>query len=150
MANKWNTSVSGKSHRAVSLVNVEAADAENNVWIMKKTCPMQLETRHVMVVNSPAKSSTDTPTGGLVISSPHVPASGWKWAQELPVLWDFLGHPYRVTADEDCSTHIHISKATRWMLDDLRMVSKAMIYFEPRFEAVLPLKRRDNEYARSI
>jgi hypothetical protein len=76
-----------------------------------------------------------------------MPNSSWRSA--VQGTWKFLEENYRVTADETCSTHVHMSIAGNYSAHQLKRLAQAIIYFEPAFEALLPRDRRGNEYARS-
>ncbi|POS70590.1 hypothetical protein DHEL01_v211019 [Diaporthe helianthi] len=71
------------------------------------------------------------------------------WRQHVQSLWRFLDSDYKVTADETCSTHVHVSKAEGYTSEQLKRLAQAVIHFEPAFEALVPPERRKNEYARS-
>jgi hypothetical protein len=74
---------------------------------------------------------------------------GSEWRQHIRAAWRFLNENYMVTGNNNCSTHVHISRAEGYSLEDLKRVAQAVIHFEPVFEALLPASRRGNEYARS-
>lgn len=56
---------------------------------------------------------------------------------------------YKISANESCGTHVHLSRVGGYSLDDLKSVCQSIIHFEPAFEAILPNDRLSNEYARS-
>lgn len=64
-------------------------------------------------------------------------------------MWEFLTAEYRVTADEECSTHVHLSLTGGYTLTQLKRLAQAVVYFEPAVERIVPETRRNNEYARS-
>lgn len=64
-------------------------------------------------------------------------------------MWHFLSINYRVSANESCGTHVHLSRAGGYTLIDLKKVCQSIIHFEPAFEAILPKDRLSNVYARS-
>lgn len=64
-------------------------------------------------------------------------------------MWRFITTNYRVTANSSCGTHVHLSRAGGFTLDELKRVCQCIIHFEPAFEGILPRDRLSNEYARS-
>lgn len=64
-------------------------------------------------------------------------------------MWDFLTANYHITANSSCGTHVHVSRANGYSVEDLKRICSCIIHFEPAFEALLPIDRQSNEYARS-
>jgi Putative amidoligase enzyme len=88
--------------------------------------------------------------GGLELRTPILdvfPHSQWR--SHVRECWDFLERYYRVTGDERCGTHIHISLVPNFDLTELKRIACAIIQFEPAFEALMPSHRRGNAYATS-
>ena len=53
-------------------------------------------------------------------------------------------------SDTSCGTHLHVSPGgSEWTLDQVRNVSRSILYFEEAFDALLPLERRWNRQCRS-
>ena len=71
------------------------------------------------------------------------------WRQHIDTMWLFISTNYRVSANESCGTHVHLSRAGGYTLADLKKVCQCIIHFEPAFEGILPKDRLSNEYARS-
>ncbi|KAL7924402.1 putative amidoligase enzyme domain-containing protein [Trichoderma austrokoningii] len=87
---------------------------------------------------------------GLECISPIFRAhQGSTWREHIVFLWDFLQAYYHVDANSSCGTHVHLSRAGGYELDDLKKICSSIIHFEPAFEALLPKDRRSNIYARS-
>ena len=89
--------------------------------------------------------------GGLEFASPILRyefASLWR-----PNLrWHFQTiHNYaEIMSDASCGTHLHLSPGgSRWTLDQVRNVSRSILYFEETFEGLLPPERRGNRQCRS-
>ncbi|KAF2966741.1 hypothetical protein GQX73_g6834 [Xylaria multiplex] len=76
-----------------------------------------------------------------------MPNSSWRAA--IQKTWGFLEENYKVTADETCSTHVHMSIVGDYSVIQVKRLAQAIIHFEPAFEALLPRDQRGNEYARS-
>lgn len=74
---------------------------------------------------------------------------GSNWRADVEAAWQFLRTHYLVTADENCSTHVHLSLAKGYSPLQLKRFAQAVIHFEPAVEALVPVDRRGNEYARS-
>ncbi|RGP58024.1 hypothetical protein FSPOR_11936 [Fusarium sporotrichioides] len=71
------------------------------------------------------------------------------WRQHIDTMWRFITTNYRVSANASCGTHVHLSRAGGFTLDELKRVCQCIIHFEPAFEGILPRDRLSNEYARS-
>ena len=55
-----------------------------------------------------------------------------------------------IISDASCGTHLHVSPGgSEWTLDQVRNVSRSILYFEEAFEALLPSERRGNRQCRS-
>ena len=53
-------------------------------------------------------------------------------------------------SDITCGTHVHVSPGDReWTLEEVKNVSRSILYFEEAFEALLPPERRGNRECRS-
>lgn len=53
-------------------------------------------------------------------------------------------------SDVTCGTHIHVSPGdSNWTLDQVKNVSRSILYFEEAFEVLLPPERRGNRECRS-
>ncbi|CAG1979937.1 unnamed protein product [Fusarium graminearum] len=72
-----------------------------------------------------------------------------SWRQHIDTMWRFITTNYRVTANSSCGTHVHLSRAGGFTLDELKRVYQCIIHFEPAFEGIMPRDRLSNEYARS-
>ena len=53
-------------------------------------------------------------------------------------------------SDASCGTHLHVSPGgSEWTLDQVRNISRSVLYFEEAFEALLPPERQWNRHCRS-
>lgn len=53
-------------------------------------------------------------------------------------------------SDVTCGTHVHVSPGdSEWTLDQVKNVSRSILYFEEAFEVLLPPERRGNRECRS-
>ena len=53
-------------------------------------------------------------------------------------------------SDASCGTHLHVSPGgSKWTLDQVRNVSRSILYFEEAFDALLPSERHGNRQCRS-
>ncbi|OBS22823.1 hypothetical protein FPOA_09148 [Fusarium poae] len=71
------------------------------------------------------------------------------WREHIDTMWRFITTNYRVSANSSCGTHVHLSRAGGFTLDELKRVCQCIIHFELAFEGILPRDRLSNEYARS-
>jgi Putative amidoligase enzyme len=69
------------------------------------------------------------------------------WREQVKETWTYLSRCYRITEDNSCGTHIHISMVPNYSLTELKHIASAVIQFEPAFEALMPDHRRGNAYA---
>ncbi|KAK0732465.1 putative amidoligase enzyme-domain-containing protein [Apiosordaria backusii] len=74
---------------------------------------------------------------------------GSAWRREVQKMWEFIDANYVVLDNRNCSTHVHLSRAEPWTVEQIKRLAQAIIHFEPAFEAMVPPARRNNEYARS-
>lgn len=55
-----------------------------------------------------------------------------------------------IISDITCGTHVHVSPGdSKWTLEQVKNVSRSVIYFEEAFEVLLPPERRGNRECRS-
>ena len=76
-------------------------------------------------------------------------SSGSKWRNHVEVTWRYLQQNYKITATPKCGTHIHISLAPTYQVEEIRRIAISVLYFEPAFEALVPNDRRRNRYVKS-
>ena len=67
----------------------------------------------------------------------------------MEATWTYLTNHYEITANDNCSTHIHISLDPALSLLEVKRIAQAVIHFEPAFEALVPPARRENDYVKS-
>ncbi|KAL9055947.1 MAG: hypothetical protein Q9162_003243 [Coniocarpon cinnabarinum] len=63
--------------------------------------------------------------------------------------WHFMQLRYLVSGNDECSTHVHVSMQQSYEFDGLKRVAKAILHFEPAFEALLSDSRRGHAWCRS-
>ena len=71
------------------------------------------------------------------------------WRDNVLATWSYLVQNYVVSSNHECATHIHISLAPQYDLDQVKRIASASLYFETSFEALMPEDRRGNEWAQS-
>lgn len=54
-----------------------------------------------------------------------------------------------ITTNDTCGFHVHFARINGWTIELLKPLCRAILFFEPAFEAILPSHRRGNEYAKS-
>ena len=74
---------------------------------------------------------------------------GSRWREDVEATWKYLKNQYHVTANDRCSTHIHISLDPFYTAPEIKRIAQACIHFEPAFEALVPKTRRQNSYVKS-
>ena len=89
--------------------------------------------------------------GGLEFASPilrYEPESSWR--QGLKSHFRLIKSYAKIMSDITCGTHVHVSPGDReWTLEEVKNVSRSILYFEEAFEALLPQDRRGNRECRS-
>ncbi|EJT76841.1 hypothetical protein GGTG_06755 [Gaeumannomyces tritici R3-111a-1] len=78
---------------------------------------------------------------GLELVSPVYP-SDWTWAADLDVIFSVLHSSFTVVESGNCSTHVHVSTYPPLEADELATLGKAILYFEPALDALVPKGRR--------
>lgn len=91
--------------------------------------------------------------GGLEMKSPifvAYPASPWR--SRLLETWRYLQNNYKITGNEECGTHFHISVEGGYAFEELKQIAMAALYFEPAFDALVPLHRTGGKcrYAQNL
>jgi Putative amidoligase enzyme len=90
-------------------------------------------------------------TGGLELVSPilyAVPGSNWR--ESVYAIWQQIQENCRITANQTCGTHIHVSlQSPDFSIEEVRRVMRAIIHFEPAFEVLVPWHRRGNYFTKS-
>ncbi|KAL8713432.1 MAG: hypothetical protein Q9225_006786 [Loekoesia sp. 1 TL-2023] len=87
----------------------------------------------------------------LEVVSPKIVADR-DWVQAIDSFWSvILGH-FELRRDTSCGFHIHISSVRgSYSLDQLRMMAKAVIFWEPATKRCTPTSRHDRflDYCKS-
>ncbi|EZG04336.1 hypothetical protein H106_05987 [Trichophyton rubrum CBS 735.88] len=80
-------------------------------------------------------------------SSPVMYHSNPLWRRSAGSVFKHLRTLASLQVNHSCGFHVHISKQERpWTLEDLKRVSRAILYFESSMELVVPEHRRGNNY----
>ena len=89
--------------------------------------------------------------GGLEFASPIIryePESSWR--QGLKSHFRIIMGYAKIMSDITCGTHVHVSPGdSEWTLEEVKNVSRSILYFEEAFEVLLPPDRRGNRECRS-
>jgi len=66
-------------------------------------------------------------------------------------MWDCVNVLCAVDTNRTCATHVHVSPGlgVPWKTEELKSIACAIIHFEDAFQVLLPIERRQNEYAKS-
>ncbi|KAF2745040.1 hypothetical protein M011DRAFT_155896 [Sporormia fimetaria CBS 119925] len=74
-----------------------------------------------------------------------------NWVKEISTAWNVLQRSYRLSLNGDCATHISISPCghRKWLLDDVKRITKTVLYFERAVDAIVPLDRRISVFCKS-
>jgi hypothetical protein len=56
----------------------------------------------------------------------------------------------KVETNGSCETHEDVSLARPWPQVDIQRISKALLWFEPSIQAIVPSHRRNNQYCKSF
>jgi hypothetical protein len=68
----------------------------------------------------------------------------------VEVALEYLNNVTKMTTDESCGFHFHVSlQGDEWHLHFVKQVARAVLWFEPATEVLVPEDRRINEYCRS-
>lgn len=117
---------------------------DGSIWTQKSPCKPRLPRLSLEAIADPKFS------GGLEMRSPIFEVfPNSQWRAHVKEAWTYLKRSYQVTADKNCSTHIHISLVPNYSLAELKQIASCVVYFEPAFEALVPEHRRGNQFARS-
>ncbi|KAK6855676.1 hypothetical protein PG995_007827 [Apiospora arundinis] len=134
MCKRYNTLVPARHPRMFSLVQNMFEGPTHLHWCMTQ---------------DPTIETAREPWGIEMVSPILSVYQGSLWRRDVDATWRFLEQNYTVTANEDCSTHVHMSLTDGYTVVQLKRLAQAIIHFEPAIEALLPPARRGNEYARS-
>ena len=69
--------------------------------------------------------------------------AGWYWAGDLEAIFKTLQGSFSLASSSHCSTHVHISGTPAPLsAAELAALAKAVLYFEPALDALVPPSRR--------
>ena len=74
-----------------------------------------------------------------------------NWREEIKKHWAALLQILEVEVDDGCATHVHISPEEKglWSLEQLKQLSKAIIYFAKAFRTIWAPSRRNHSLTQS-
>lgn len=89
--------------------------------------------------------------GGLEFASPIIRyEAGSSWRHNLHLHFQIIESYAEIMSDVTCGTHVHVSPGySKWTLEQVKNVSRSILYFEEAFEVLLPPGRRGNRECRS-
>lgn len=87
-------------------------------------------------------------TGGIELVSPIFDAST-PWSTHLSLLFRTLRSSFTLSASSNTSTHIHVSTMPALSPEYLGALSKAILYFEPAIDSLLPVARTSSYWCQS-
>jgi Putative amidoligase enzyme len=70
---------------------------------------------------------------------------GSDWRSHVETTWRYLQQNYRVTGDEHCATHVHVSVEGGYSLAELKRIAGSVVHFEPAFDVLVPPQRRSGK-----
>ena len=76
-------------------------------------------------------------------------ASNDNWQSELGLVWHILKKNCDIRVHPSCGTHIHVSPGGHYTLDELKRISKTVVYYEPVITLIMPNDRKDCVWCRS-
>ncbi|KAJ0109898.1 hypothetical protein J7T55_004448 [Diaporthe amygdali] len=68
------------------------------------------------------------------------------WRDSVKSMYKSVGDRYSFEANESCGLHVHLKPSVCWNMKDLRALSKAIVYFEPCLQALLPSHRASRNF----
>lgn len=75
---------------------------------------------------------------------------GSLWRSNLRSHFQIIESYAEIMSDVTCGTHVHVSPGgSKWTLDQVKNVSRSILYFEEAFEVLVPPERRGNRECRS-
>ncbi|KAK8030444.1 hypothetical protein PG990_000178 [Apiospora arundinis] len=135
MCKRYNTLVPARHPRMFSLVQNMFEGPTHLHWCMTQ---------------DPTIETAREPWGIEMVSPILSVYQGSLWRRDVDATWRFLEQNYTVTANEDCSTHVHMSLTDGYTVVQLKRLAQAIIHFEPAIEALLPLRAAATNMPESI
>ncbi|KAL9091797.1 MAG: hypothetical protein Q9159_001169 [Coniocarpon cinnabarinum] len=108
----------------------------------------QIGTRTLKPTLSSRKPWLTSSIGGIEIISPILKPSTWRTVMDPT--WRFLEEHYQIITDEECGTHVHVSKKGGITVEDAKRVAIACIYWEPAWLAIVPRTRHGKSSVQSF
>lgn len=89
--------------------------------------------------------------GGIEFVSPTMRYElGSSWRRDLSAHFHIVESYAAIMTHFTCGTHVHVSPGgSKWTLNQVKNVSRSVLYFEEAFELLLPPNRRENPTCRS-
>ncbi|KAK6496909.1 hypothetical protein TWF481_001890 [Arthrobotrys musiformis] len=81
---------------------------------------------------------------GVEVVSPILVADpNRSWVDQVRNVWRVINTYFRVRQNRSCGFHVHFSPAEgNWNLRDLKALSKAILFYDPVIDGILPDERR--------
>lgn len=73
-----------------------------------------------------------------------------KFREYVTAVWKCIYHFCYIETNDTCSTHVHISPSTFYSLTKLQLIARAVLYYEPVINALVPPQRQGNSYCKSF
>lgn len=133
----WHASDNEENFRCWSVVVEASIDPDTD------------DCKHSAILLFPSRANVSA--GGLEFASPIINYEpGSPWRQNLRSHFQILESYATIMSDVTCGTHVHVSPAdSKWTLEQVKNVSRSILYFEEAFEVLLPPERRGNQECRS-
>ncbi|KAF9649033.1 hypothetical protein BDM02DRAFT_3114591, partial [Thelephora ganbajun] len=79
----------------------------------------------------------------------------WTLAYDVSIrpegkLWDCIEPPCTVWTNDSCGTHVHVSPNDNYTLAQAKAVARAVLYFEPAINALVPPHRLNNMWCKTF
>ncbi|KAI1503279.1 putative amidoligase enzyme-domain-containing protein [Biscogniauxia marginata] len=85
---------------------------------------------------------------GLELVSP-IFTSGYAWTTDLASIFMVLKSGFIISPSPNCSTHIHLSTSPPLQTPQLAAIAKAVLFFEPAVDTLLPSSRASSYWCQS-
>ncbi|KAF7510227.1 hypothetical protein GJ744_006923 [Endocarpon pusillum] len=101
--------------------------------------------------DEPTISRSYEPWGVEMVSPIFVAYCGSPWRTHVESTWNYLQQYYKITEDDSCATHIHVSVEGGYSFEEIKRVARSAIHFEAAVEALVPSVRSGGicEWAKS-
>ena len=144
----WHASDEDNNWRYWSIVEDGSMSLENSRYLHMKT-PSMRPCEDSRLLRPPVLMRVVQ--GGFEFTSPILRYEYESlWRVNLRSHFHILETYAEIISHVSCGTHVHVSLGgSPWTLDQVRNVSRSILYFEEAFEVLLPPDRRGNRHCRS-